>query len=108
MLSMLMTMCCKKKDLIGCDVSMQNGMSLVCSRQTGELTHIMAGENLSSTDLHLACNDTLLVGQVAEMTQIDPNDTMATNRLHHRKLQVIVTLSTTSYTKYVCACISTL
>lgn len=60
----------------------------VCFLQTGELTHIMAGENLSSTDLHLACNDTLLVGQVAEMTQIDPTDTMATNRLHHRKLQV--------------------
>ena len=49
---------------------------------------IMAGENLSSTDLHLACNDTLLVGQVAEMMPIDPNDPMAANRLHNRKLQV--------------------
>ena len=50
---------------------------------------IMSGEDLSSTDLHLACNDTLLVGQVAEITQVDPNDNLATSRVHHRKLQVI-------------------
>ena len=48
----------------------------------------MAGEDLSSTDIHLACNDSLLVGQVAEITQVDPNDNLATSRVHHRKLQV--------------------
>ena len=56
--------------------------------QTGDLVRIMSGEELSSTDLHLACNDTLLVGQVAEITQVDPNDNLATSRVHHRKLQV--------------------
>ncbi len=48
----------------------------------------MTGEELSSTDLHLACNDTLLVGQVAEMSEIDPNDTEYSHRVHNRKLQV--------------------
>ncbi len=48
----------------------------------------MAGEDLSSTDLHLACGDTLLVGQVAELTQVDPGDSDATSRIHNRKLQV--------------------
>ena len=48
----------------------------------------MSGEELSSTDLHLACNDTLLVGQVAEMSQIDPSDTEYSHRVHPRKLQV--------------------
>jgi len=44
----------------------------------------MVGEDLSSTDLHLANSDTLLVGQVAELT---PTDRSA-SRLHNRKLQV--------------------
>jgi len=48
----------------------------------------MVGEDLSSTDLHLANGDTLLVGQVAELTQIDPNDVNSASRLHIRKLQV--------------------
>jgi WD40 repeat protein len=48
----------------------------------------MSGEEFSSTDLHLACNDTLLVGQVAELTQVDPNDVDSANQLHQRKLQV--------------------
>jgi len=43
----------------------------------------MAGEELSSTDLHLANGDTLLVGQVSELTQID-----VANHSHMRKLQV--------------------
>lgn len=49
---------------------------------------VMKGEDFSSTDLHLANGDTLLVGQVAEMEQVNPTDTVAKNRLHHRKLQV--------------------
>ncbi len=48
----------------------------------------MTGEDLSSTDLHLACNDTLLVGQVAEMSEIDPSDVDYSSRVHNRKLQV--------------------
>lgn len=62
--------------------------------QTGNLVKVMAGEDLSSTDLHLANGDTLLVGQVAELTQFDPSDANAASRLHHRKLQVIVILGT--------------
>jgi len=46
----------------------------------------MVGEDLSSTDLHLANGDTLLVGQVAEVEQVDSLD--ATNRPYYRKLQV--------------------
>ena len=49
----------------------------------------MSGEELSSTDLHLACNDSLLVGQVAEMSHIDPSDTEYSSRVHNRKLQVV-------------------
>ncbi len=56
--------------------------------QTGELVNMMAGEELSSTDLHLANGDTLLVGQVAEVEQVDSADIAAANRLHYRKLQV--------------------
>jgi len=48
----------------------------------------MAGEEFSSTDLHLANGDSLLVGQVAELEQVDPSDVNAASRLHHRKLQV--------------------
>ena len=48
----------------------------------------MAGEDFSSTDLHLANGDTLLVGQVAELKQIDGPNLNATAQLHHRKLQV--------------------
>ena len=48
----------------------------------------MAGDDMSTTDLHLACNDTVLVGQVAEMTQVDSQDVDADKRMHHRKLQV--------------------
>ena len=64
--------------------------------QTGDLVRIMSGEDLSSTDLHLACNDALLVGQVAEITQVDPNDNLATSRVHHRKLQVAISLNSYS------------
>lgn len=48
----------------------------------------MKGEDFSSTDLHLANGDTLLVGQVAELEQINPTDPTAVHRLHQRKLQV--------------------
>jgi len=48
----------------------------------------MVGEDLSSTDLHLANGDTLLVGQVAEVEHVDSADVAASSRLHHRKLQV--------------------
>ena len=49
----------------------------------------MEGENLSTTDLHLAANDTLLVGQVAEAVKVLPNDVSTINRrVHNRKLQV--------------------
>jgi len=43
----------------------------------------MQGDDFSSTDLHLANGDTLLVGQVAELEQADPS-----NNVHYRKLQV--------------------
>lgn len=46
----------------------------------------MQGEELSSTDLHLANGDTLLVGQVAELEQADPSN--FSNNVHFRKLQV--------------------
>jgi len=52
----------------------------------------MVGEDLSSTDLHLANGDTLLVGQVAELAQIDLNNVKAVSNLHIRKLQVIVVI----------------
>ena len=54
----------------------------------------MQGEDLSSTDLHLACNDTLLVGQVAEITHVDAGDADAASRLHNRKLQVSLFVNT--------------
>jgi len=56
--------------------------------QTGELVKMMVGEDLSSTDLHLANGDTLLVGQVAEVEQVDSLDASAANRPYYRKLQV--------------------
>ena len=46
----------------------------------------MGGEEFSSTDLHLANGDTLLVGQIAELEQVD--DMNSAGKLHHRKLQV--------------------
>jgi len=49
---------------------------------------MMVGEELSSTDLHLANGDTLLVGQVAEVEQVDSLDASAANRPYYRKLQV--------------------
>jgi len=49
---------------------------------------MMAGEELSSTDLNLANGDTLLVGQVAEVEQVDSLDASAANRPYYRKLQV--------------------
>ena len=60
-----------------------------CVMQTGGLVKTMAGDKFSSTDLHLANGDTLLVGQVAELAQIDPKDVNVANNLHVRKLQVI-------------------
>jgi len=51
---------------------------------------MMVGEELSSTDLRLANGDTLLVGQVAEVEQVDALDASAVNRPHYRKLQVNV------------------
>jgi len=59
---------------------------LVCIVQTGRLVKTMVGEDFSSTDLHLANGDTLLLGQVAELAQIDRSDA---GRLHTRKLQAI-------------------
>lgn len=51
----------------------------------------MEGETLSTTDLHLAANDTLLVGQVAEAVRVHAGDVDTINRRsHHRKLQVRV------------------
>jgi len=54
---------------------------------------MMVGEELSSTDLHLANGDTLLVGQVAEVEQVDSLDASAANRPHYRKLQVHIVCS---------------
>ena len=48
----------------------------------------MEGEDMSSTDLHLAANDSLLVGQVAEMTPIEVQDMNRAANIHNRKLQV--------------------
>ena len=50
----------------------------------------MVGEDLSSTDLHLANGDTLLVGLVAD---VDPNNVHGANLSHSRKLQVYTVLS---------------
>ena len=62
--------------------------------QTGSLVKVMAGDDFSSTDLHLANGDTLLVGQVAELKKLDSADisSPATMQLRHRKLQVPVTM----------------
>ena len=62
-------------------------MKHVCL-QTGALVRLMHGEDFSSTDLHLAADDTLLVGQVAEMTPIEGQDPNKAASVHHRKLQV--------------------
>ena len=59
------------------------------NQQSGELVKVMRGEELSSTDLHLANGDTLLVGQVAELEPVDLNETSSSNKVHHRRLQVI-------------------
>ena len=56
--------------------------------QTGALVRLMDGEDFSSTDLHLAANDSLLVGQVAEMTPVEGQDPNRAASVHHRKLQV--------------------
>lgn len=55
--------------------------------QTGNLVKTMAGEDLSSTDLHLTNGDMLLVGQVAELAH--PKEVEVAHRSHARKLQVI-------------------
>ena len=47
----------------------------------------MAGEDLSSTDLHLTNGDMLLVGQVAELAH--PKEVEVAHRSHARQLQVI-------------------
>jgi WD40 repeat protein len=64
------------------------GPPQVWDLKTGELVNTMAGEDLSSTDLHLANCDSLLVGQVAEVAEVKPTDVAASSRLHHRKLQI--------------------
>jgi len=64
------------------------GPPQVWDMKSGELVKVMMGEDLSSTDLHLANGDTLLVGQVAELEQVEADDVAAAQRLHHRKLQV--------------------
>jgi len=53
----------------------------------------MAGDDFSSTDLHLANGDTLLVGQVAELKQVNAAELGANTRLHHRKLQVRLSIT---------------
>ena len=53
----------------------------------------MRGDQFSSTDLHLANGDTLLVGQVAELESIDSGDVSASNRIHQRRIQVCLTIS---------------
>jgi WD40 repeat protein len=64
------------------------GPPQVWDLKNGNLVRVMAGEEFSSTDLHLTNGDTLLVGQVAELEQVDPSDVNAASRLHHRKLQI--------------------
>ena len=57
--------------------------------QSGELIRVMRSHDLGSTDLHLACGDSLLVGQVStEATQADVTETQAGAKIHNRKLQV--------------------
>jgi len=65
-----------------------NGPPQVWDMKSGNLVRIMGGDNLSSTDVHLACNDTLMVGQVAEMAQVDPTDTLGASRVQNRRLQL--------------------
>jgi len=64
------------------------GPPQVWDMKSGNLVRTIAGEDFSSTDVHLAVGDSLLVGQVADMTEVDPNDTLAAHNLHHRKLQL--------------------
>jgi WD40 repeat protein len=65
------------------------GPPQVWDMKNGELVKMMSGEELSSTDLHLANGDTLLIGQVAEVETVDAADIdSAANRPPHRKLQI--------------------
>ena len=50
----------------------------------------MEGEDFSSTDLNLAAEDSLLVGQVADLTPVDGSESARASNIHHRKLQVRV------------------
>ncbi|ESN91770.1 hypothetical protein HELRODRAFT_96420 [Helobdella robusta] len=61
------------------------GPPQVWDLKSGELVKVMKGDEFSSTDLHLANGDTLLVGQVAEL---EPVDVVDGNRVHQRRLQV--------------------
>ena len=65
-----------------------NVTDLLFSSQSGALVRIMEGEDFSSTDLNLAADDSLLVGQVAELTPVDGGEPARASNLHHRKLQV--------------------
>jgi len=61
--------------------------------QTGELVKVMTGNDLSSTDLHLAGGDSLLVGQVADIAPVEDNTLPATPPLTPRVLQVNLSVS---------------
>lgn len=67
-----------------------NSPPLIWDLKTGALVRSLQGEEVSSTDLHLAAGDSLIVGQVAEYTSLDPVDGTMSSNLLSRKFQVII------------------
>ena len=58
---------------------------IVCP-QSGELLRIMQGETVGSTNLHLACNDRLLVGAIN--ADLEANQSSVPKGVHNYMLQV--------------------
>ena len=54
--------------------------------QSGELLRIMQGETVGSTNLHLACNDRLLVGAIN--ADLEANQSSVPKGVHNYMLQV--------------------
>ncbi|CAD5125830.1 DgyrCDS14032 [Dimorphilus gyrociliatus] len=65
-----------------------NSPPLIWDLKTGALVRSLQGEEVSSTDLHLAAGDSLIVGQVAEYTSLDPVDGTMSGNLLSRKFQI--------------------
>lgn len=76
--------------MTGDGTSVVTGSSLgppqVWDMQTGELLRIMKGDTVGSTNLHLACNDRLLVGAVHADLQV--NEMSIRKGVTNKKLQI--------------------